>query len=736
MTGSRFRANPRLALLLMATLLLGAFAVPAAAYGTAPLTALSLDPAIPDGSNGWWRSAPAAYATVDQTATLYWTWGSVSDTLAVFPEQQSLIGFADQSTNELTAFSVNEAAETETPSPHLTTALDSVPPTTPTGLASSVGGGSVSLRWDATSDGTSGLLGYRLYRNTIGPPFGLGDLLAQVSEPTTGYSDSPPAASPVLWYAVSAVDRAGNESLLSDAIRVSLDTTPPSPPTNLQAWINGSGFARVSWKPGADVASGLAGYVVRRSIDAAAETTVGVAAGSAVDFDDFDPAIGGANVVTYSVQSLDRAGNTSPLAGPVTAGTDLVPPSTPTTTTVRAVFGLGSSVSAGLLTPGFEVSQPDVSDEGSGPWRTEVVYGPDPDAPAFSATAFYPNRLPLVVTTADEWDSWTFRVRVEDRAGNASLPSPAAGQRAGTSDRLSGADRIATSLAISRATFNHVNTVVVASSLAYPDGLAASALAGVLHAPVMLVGSGPLSAATLTELTRLGTTDAYVIGGTSAVSATTFTSLSGALSGRVLRISGPDRYQTAAAVATTLRTLKGGAPAARVFLVSGGNFPDALSVGPAAYVSRCPILYATGSTVPQVTRNAIVASGATHTVIVGSPSAVWSGAEFVTPGATRVAGSTRYLTSAAFADWAIARGILTDARPLIVTGVDFPDGLSAAPLAGERVSPLVLMDSWVYPNEAWFRAHAPNVQRFTAIGRIAVGQQTFVWHALTLPVSF
>lgn len=96
---------------------------------------------------------------------------------------------------------------------------DSTPPTIPTALgATAVSSSRIDLSWTGSTDtGGSGVSGYRIYRNGGGTP------LTTVSG--TSYSDLGLAPNTSYSFQVSAVDVAGNESLLSTSAGA---TTPPS----------------------------------------------------------------------------------------------------------------------------------------------------------------------------------------------------------------------------------------------------------------------------------------------------------------------------------------------------------------------------------------------------------------------------------------------------------------------------------------------------------------------------
>ena len=117
-----------------------------------------------------------------------------------------------------------------------------------------------------------------------------------------------------------------------------------------------------------------------------------------------------------------------------------------------------------------------------------------------------------------------------------------------TTSRIAGADRYQTAAQIATATFSHVNTVVLASGQNFPDGLAASGLAGADNAPVLLTPTAQLSSASANAIAALGAHNVIIVGGANAVSTGVQNQLT-ALGYTVTRIAGSDRYATAAMVA-------------------------------------------------------------------------------------------------------------------------------------------------------------------------------------------
>lgn len=84
--------------------------------------------------------------------------------------------------------------------------------------------------------------------------------------------------------------------------------------------------------------------------------------------------------------------------------------------------------------------------------------------------------------------------------------------------RLDGADRYATSLAISKNGWTHADNVILATGSNFPDALSASALSSAKDAPIILTDKDSLSQDIVAELKRLGTTNAFIIGGIGVIS--------------------------------------------------------------------------------------------------------------------------------------------------------------------------------------------------------------------------
>lgn len=165
----------------------------------------------------------------------------------------------------------------------------------------------------------------------------------------------------------------------------------------------------------------------------------------------------------------------------------------------------------------------------------------------------------------------------------------------GEVSRLSGADRYATSAAISQEAFPAGNSLVfVASGEVFADALAGAPAAAYNNAPVLLVRPGSVPSAIGSELERLDPDTIIVLGGAGSVGANVVEQLQEW--GEVERIAGSTRWETSARIADELfpRSM------AAAVIASGQQFPDALSATAATGSLRAPLLL--------VSRDAIDAS--------------------------------------------------------------------------------------------------------------------------------
>jgi len=270
-------------------------------------------------------------------------------------------------------------------------------------------------------------------------------------------------------------------------------------------------------------------------------------------------------------------------------------------------------------------------------------------------------------------------------------PSGGGGGGAATSTvgRDFGPDRYATSAAIARDHFGPgVPIVFVATGQDFPDALAAGAAAGLMGGPVLLVQPTAIPSSISAELAALAPQQIVVVGGTGAVSDTVLLALKAFTTGPVTRVSGANRYATAAALSA--RYFAPGV--AEVLITTGTNYPDALTGSAAAGAARVPVLLVTSSGIPAETVAELRRLHPGRITILGGPGAVSAAVATslatYAPTVRRLSGVDRYGTAAA-----ISQAFFGSAsRVFLATGSGFADALSAAALAAAVDGPVLLSD--------------------------------------------
>jgi len=296
----------------------------------------------------------------------------------------------------------------------------------------------------------------------------------------------------------------------------------------------------------------------------------------------------------------------------------------------------------------------------------------------------------------------------------------------GIGRRISGADRYATAVEVSRLMFSSADNAnldlegspnpayaVVASGLSYADGLVGSTLASFCDGPLLLTDPSALPVATDEEITRLFrgyfyrggvrlSADApieggnvFVLGSEVAVSNAVINQIeANPYVGRVVRIGGPNRYATAAMAMSKGAEVRGIGGTA--FVVNGLAWPDALAAAPVAASAEAALLLTGKSSVPASTTAALAELGVTKIVVVGSETVIdaTAYADFVAlvgaAGVERVGGANRYETSLMLAEWGIDQAGMNGSGMTLVSGENFPDGLSGGPISWWTGYPLLL----------------------------------------------
>jgi putative cell wall-binding protein len=182
--------------------------------------------------------------------------------------------------------------------------------------------------------------------------------------------------------------------------------------------------------------------------------------------------------------------------------------------------------------------------------------------------------------------------------------------------RIAGENRWDTAAKTAVAQFGTSEEVIIArgdDTGNYADGLAASYLAKVKDAPILLTNTNSLPQQTAAAITTLNAKKAYVLGGELAISPAVVDKLKD-LGLTVERIKGKEdtsRVGTAAEIARM------GGKVDTALLVSGNAPADSLIAGPVAYNNSYPVLLVNKDSVPSETAKVIDELGIENIHVVG-----------------------------------------------------------------------------------------------------------------------
>ena len=150
------------------------------------------------------------------------------------------------------------------------------------------------------------------------------------------------------------------------------------------------------------------------------------------------------------------------------------------------------------------------------------------------------------------------------------------------------------------------------------------------------------------------------------------------------RLSGNDRYETSVAISKS-----GWSEADTVIITTGLDYPDALSASSLAKSNDSPILLTEKKAMRTITVDEIKRLKATNAILVGGTNVIGVGVENQLKSLgitfTRIGGSDRYDTSKK-----VAETIGVDNGIIVATGLNYPDALSIAPIAGIKSMPILL----------------------------------------------
>lgn len=254
---------------------------------------------------------------------------------------------------------------------------------------------------------------------------------------------------------------------------------------------------------------------------------------------------------------------------------------------------------------------------------------------------------------------------------------------------LAGANRYRTAVAISQASYEKSDVVILVQGNNFPDALAAGPLSYMMDAPILLTSTASLSSSLNEEMQRLETKTVIIMGGLGAVSAEVEDALI-AEGYKVERVKGSSRYSTAVEAAKYMHGKQGNSDT--VVLASGIQFADALAAGSYAAKEGYPILLTDGSRLSNATMEHITGSGVKNIILVGGTGVISLDLEdqLKTLGIsiTRKSGKNRFDTPLEIARSYFGNGEIA----VVANGMNFADALAAAPYAAKMNAPIILVN--------------------------------------------
>ncbi len=267
-------------------------------------------------------------------------------------------------------------------------------------------------------------------------------------------------------------------------------------------------------------------------------------------------------------------------------------------------------------------------------------------------------------------------------------------------DRLWGADRYETAAAVAEiyaSAVGPIDTAIVASGETFADALAATPLAQVHNAPILLSPPDALHPATRSFIEMHRIDDIIIVGDADSVSVEAENMLAGLISGKLERLEGADRYRTVVAIAREIDADQIGSFCGdgrrTALLATGEEFADALALSPLAFSGPHPVLLTTPDELHAAVGEFVGDYAIEQVLIAGGPAAVADSVEAELSAldvrVQRLWGQDRFETAAEVARALADRCFGSDEFGL-ADGRKFPDALVGGALLGLRRAPMLL----------------------------------------------
>ena len=238
--------------------------------------------------------------------------------------------------------------------------------------------------------------------------------------------------------------------------------------------------------------------------------------------------------------------------------------------------------------------------------------------------------------------------------------------------RISGKDRIATSVEISKSAYSTSENVVLASGFNFADALSAGQLASALNAPLLLSSKDKLDNETESEINRLKAKNVYIVGGNHTIKKSSVDSYLKKKNIKVTRLEGNNRYKTSEKV---MEKTKEFINPQYLLIASGKDFPDALAATSLMVNHKSVMVLSDGNSYPSSNLKEIAIGGKKQL-----PLEKFKG--------ERISGRNRYETALAIAK----RSFNDNENVVLASGQVFADSLSAVSLTKKHNAPIILTE--------------------------------------------
>jgi putative cell wall-binding protein len=250
--------------------------------------------------------------------------------------------------------------------------------------------------------------------------------------------------------------------------------------------------------------------------------------------------------------------------------------------------------------------------------------------------------------------------------------------------RLYGENRYKTNLEINKYGWNKSKYAIIASGEDFADALCAAPLSKKYDAPIFLVDKCNIKSNIINQIKNFEIEKVFIIGGPGVVSESIKNEIN-KIGITTERLYGQDRYETCIKVAEKLNNKS------NLFLVSGENFPDALSIAPIAAKYESPIILTKSSCLPKSTKMYVTKEFFNKIYVIGGEAVLGDGILKDFRNYKRLSGKNRYETNLSILNE--FSNELDFTNLYIASAENFPDALSGAALASHNKSSILLISN-------------------------------------------